>query len=95
LILLRRASDLLFSLGSQVPGSSADLFPGAYDVKRVVCGPPSLAGVGVLADALEETLDEEDRRALAHALDLIERISGSIRGGRSFADGREFNTGSW
>ncbi|MFC8390798.1 MULTISPECIES: MarR family winged helix-turn-helix transcriptional regulator [unclassified Streptomyces] len=51
--------------------------------------------VGVLTDALEETLDEEDRRALAHALDLIERISGSIRGGRSFAGEREFNTGSW
>jgi hypothetical protein len=44
---------------------------------------------------LEETLDEEDRRALAHALELIERISGSIRGGRSFAGEREFNTGSW
>ncbi|MFD7703326.1 MarR family winged helix-turn-helix transcriptional regulator [Streptomyces caelestis] len=51
--------------------------------------------VGVLADALEEALDEEDRRALAHALDLIERISAGIRGGRSFAGEREFTTGSW
>ncbi|GAA2292304.1 hypothetical protein GCM10010415_75430 [Streptomyces atrovirens] len=36
--------------------------------------------VGVLADALEETLDEEERRAPAHALDLGERISGTVRG---------------
>ncbi|MET8099755.1 MarR family winged helix-turn-helix transcriptional regulator [Streptomyces sp. NPDC005236] len=51
--------------------------------------------VGVLADALEETLDEEDRRALAHALDLIDRISGSLRGGHSFSGEREFNSGAW
>ncbi|WP_372350276.1 hypothetical protein [Streptomyces sp. KL116D] len=37
---------------------------------------------------MEETLDEDERRALAHALGLIERISDSIRAAQPCAEQR-------
>ena len=52
--------------------------------------------IGVLAEALDKALDEEERRVLARALDLIDRITGMVGGAlhaRSAGDGTI--TGAW
>jgi DNA-binding MarR family transcriptional regulator len=50
--------------------------------------------VGVLADALERTLDEEDRRVLARALDLVDRLGDTIRADHPSPPGEPV-TGAW
>ncbi|WP_377266793.1 MarR family winged helix-turn-helix transcriptional regulator [Peterkaempfera sp. SMS 1(5)a] len=43
--------------------------------------------VGVLAEALDKSLNEDDRHILAHALNLIDRITGTVTDGRVMNEG--------
>lgn len=52
--------------------------------------------VGVLAEALDRALDEEDRHTMAHALTLIDRITATLVDTRSSLQvEREPITGAW
>ncbi|MGW1030504.1 MarR family winged helix-turn-helix transcriptional regulator [Streptomyces sp. NPDC002577] len=52
--------------------------------------------VGALSEALDKSLDEDDRRILAHALELIDRIAGTVTGTRSSRSaGHGPITGAW